>query len=234
MNQVEAFSKALNAAVDHSKLLITRNGEVEFFTNPNDGNSYSGWVKKNHSNGKLGYLFHCSEGKQDGLYTAWHDNGVKMVERTWVRGVRSGPFKIWTGSGILESRGFNADNLRHGLFEEFYGSGNKKSEVVYKNGKIDAYLRWRPDGGLCLLTSLVQGKGIVVHYKEDGTIDSNDSYFEGVLDYGQSSHSGEMSLQNTEDYDFPIGENSTTFPVQVELNDSSDENFSKAIDNQLE
>ena len=226
LDQADILSSALSEAVDHAELLVTMEGEMEFFTSTSDGTQYNGWVKRNHSNGKLGFLFHCRDGMQDGLYTAWHSNGVKMVERTWVNGLRSGPFQTWEDSGVLGSRGYNADNVRDGLFEEFYANGKKKSAVEYKKGKIDTHLRWRPDGAVCNLTSVKDGTGMVVHYHEDGTIDSNESYFEGVLDYGQSAQVIETELTNTEDYASSSGENSIYHSEEEEFNESTDENSS--------
>ena len=226
LDQADILSTALSEAVDHAELLVTIEGEMEFFTSSSDGSRYNGWVKRNHSNGKLGFLFHCRDGRQDGLYTAWHNNGIKMVERTWVNGLRNGPFQTWGDSGVLGSRGYNADNVRHGLFEEFYANGKKKSAVEYKKGKIDTYLRWRPNGTVCNLTSVKDGTGMVVHYHEDGTIDSNESYFEGFIDYGQSGQISETELTNTRDYASSSGEHSIYNSGEEEFKESPDENSS--------
>jgi antitoxin component YwqK of YwqJK toxin-antitoxin module len=226
LEQADVLSHALSEAVDHAELMVTMEGEMEFFTSTTDGSRYDGWVKRNHSNGKLGFLFHCTDGRQDGLYTAWHSNGVKMVERTWVKGLRSGPFQTWEGSGVLESRGYNADNSRHGLYEEFYADGKKKSAVEYKKGKIDSFVRWRPDGVVCILTSVRNGSGIVIHYHENGTIDSNESYFEGELDYGQPGQIIEAEFKNTESHLTSNGENSAYNSGKEEFNESADENSS--------
>ena len=234
LDQVDVLSNALGAAVDYGDLLVSMDGDQEIFIIPSDGTLHSGWVKKSYSNGKLGYLFHCKEGKQDGLYTSWHDNGMKMVERTWSAGLRDGPFQIWTASGNLESRGYNVDNLRHGLFEEFYANGKKKSEVEYQNGKIDTFLRWKPDGTVCQLTSLEDGSGVVVNYNAEGEIDSNESYFEGLLDYGQSTQSEQMEIENAQGFNSPSEVNSTLISPPVELNEVLQSNPSSNVDDPVE
>jgi hypothetical protein len=59
------------------------------------------------------------------------------------------------------------------------------------DGKIETFFRWQPDGQKCPYTSVNDGNGIVVYYKEDGTIDSNESYYQGELDYGRPADSND-------------------------------------------
>jgi hypothetical protein len=56
----------------------------------------------------------------------------------------------------------------------------------------------------------------VVGYNAEGEIDSNESYFEGLLDYGQSMQSEQMEIENTEGLVLPAEVNSTLISVPVE------------------
>ncbi|MEJ6621255.1 MAG: hypothetical protein QNL93_04840, partial [Opitutae bacterium] len=48
-----------------------------------------------------------------------------------------------------------------------------------------------------------------VHYKEDGTVDSNESYFKGDYDYGRSNDLNDSLLEVEEIFIDPIDLNST-------------------------
>lgn len=184
LDQDDFLKNTLNEATELSDLIVTIDGEMHVYK-ASDNSPYSGWIKKTYDGGKVGYLFQCNDGMQDGLYTAWYENGKKMVERMWRKGIREGPFVTWSNSGLLQSRGYNKNNLRNDLFEEFYANGKEKSVVQYLNGKIETFSRWQPDGQKCPYTSVKGGTGIVVYYNEDGAIDSNESYYNGELDYGR-------------------------------------------------
>jgi len=190
LDQEDLLKNTLKEATELSDLIVTLDGDLQMYK-AFDNSPYSGWIKKSYDGGKLGYLFQCKSGIQDGLYTAWYENGKKMVERMWRTGKREGPFKTWSDSGFLQSRGYNKNNLRNDLFEEFYADGKKKSAVEYLDGKIETFFRWQPDGQKCPYTSVNDGNGIVVYYKEDGTIDSNESYYQGELDYGRPADSND-------------------------------------------
>ena len=230
LDQSDELFSISNKALDLSVLRVTLEDGVNIFRTVEEGTLYNGWIKKTHRNDRVGYLFHCQNGKQNGLFTAWHENGMKMVERMWSDGFRNGPFKIWSSAGILESRGFNSNNLNHGLIEEFYSNGEKKSEAQYQNGKLDTFSRWKPNGSLCPLTSVKSGAGLVVHYKEDGTIDSNESYYGGELDYGQPSlpidSELDIEINNTTELDITLPEvwppivdyGQPSLPIDSELN----------------
>ena len=209
LNQIDVLQRTLNEAVEISDLIVNFDIDFQIHRNP-DGSLFSGWIKKSYPNGKVGFLFHCRNGLQDGLHTAWFENGKKMVERSWKNGIREGPFKNWSAAGILESRGYNKNNLRDGLCEEFYDNGNKKSEITYKAGKIDLFSRWKPDGTACPDTLVQGGTGIVINYNDNGSADSNVSYYMGELDYGRSNDFNqnntlnEASLSLTEDLNSSI------------------------------
>mgnify|MGYP003684116869 CR=1 FL=1 len=187
LDQPDVLKKSLENSVDLGELRVSLEQGVKVYRILRENKLYSGWIRKTYQAGSVGYLFYCVEGRQDGLHTSWHENGKKMVERMWSNGTRHGPFTIWSTAGILESRGFMKNNLMHGLVEEFYSNGVQKSLIQYQNGKIDTFFRWKPNGTKCPNTTIVDGKGIVFHYHEDNTIDSNESYWEGEIDYGQST-----------------------------------------------
>jgi antitoxin component YwqK of YwqJK toxin-antitoxin module len=215
--------KAFENATELELLLVSEDMNSSVYQN-NNGSLYSGWVKKTYDDGKMGYLFHCKDGKQHGLHTAWYKNGKKMVERTWVNGVREGPYKYWSAFGTLEFRGYYKNNLKDGLVEEFYPDGRKKAEINYLGGKIMSYKKWKADGAICPITSIKGGTGVIAHYREDGTVDFNETYLDGEIDYGGALDAVDVPSVENEIFD---EENETDFsiipisnPASIEQNNS--------------
>lgn len=180
----DIFAKAL----DLSELSHLEGEEPLTYGGP-DGQPYTGWVKKSYPSGKVGFLFECKNGKQDGLHTAWYKSGAKMVERTYKDGKEDGPFIAWREDGQVDYRGYNKANLLDGKFEEFYSGGRKKSVFQYQKGKLMEALRWKPDGTACPYTNLKGGAGMIVYYNDDDnvSIDYNETYANGGIDYGPAS-----------------------------------------------
>ena len=233
LDQPDVLKKSLENSVDLGELRVSLEQGVEVYRILGDNKLYSGWIRKTYKAGSVGYLFYCVEGRQDGLHTSWHENGKKMVERMWSNGTRHGPFTVWSTAGILESRGFMKNNLMHGLVEEFYSIGVKKSLIQYQNGKIDTFFRWKPDGTKCPNTNIIGGRGIVFHYHEDNTIDSNESYWGGEVDYGQST----TTLTNMGELDAVVKEKledvSADATLGIDRNGSSGQNsldFQSSLD----
>lgn len=193
LDQDDVFTKAFSGATKLSDLFKRSDNGLEFYSDSN-GLPFNGWVKRTYDDGKVGFLFQCKNGKQDGLHTAWYPNGQKMVERTWRNGLRDGPYKTWTEAGNLESRGYHLNNLVHGQVEEFYPNGLVKSKSQYIEGKVDTFVGWKPDGSICPNSSIAEGSGTIFVYNEDGSVDYNVSYANGGIDYGEAIESNTSLL----------------------------------------
>ena len=76
---------------------------------------YSGDVFKNYLGGKTEYEGYYKNGKQDGKWTNWYENGQKAVEGTYKDGKADGK---WT---------------------EWYETGQKKGEGTYKDGTLTGF-----------------------------------------------------------------------------------------------
>ena len=74
---------------------------------------YTGWVKGVHGNGQVSALVPFKDGKEDGLWTQWHDNGEKKQE------------------------GHYKDGEQDGLYTEWHDNGQKMKEGHFKDGEMD-------------------------------------------------------------------------------------------------
>ena len=62
----------------------------------------------------------------------------------------------------------------------FYESGQRESVKNYKDGKLMFAVSWKPDGEKCPDTKVVEGNGILVVYKKDGTEKERQAFRDGV------------------------------------------------------
>ena len=84
----ETRNRIIAEAIDHEKLQANfasdrRGGK--YYT-PNQETPYTGWSKSMHENGQMMALWHFKDGKADGLWTKWFDNGQKKEEVTYKDG----------------------------------------------------------------------------------------------------------------------------------------------------
>ena len=67
---------------------------------PDTNELYSGKVFKNRMGGKKEFEGSYKDGKKDGLWTGWHDNGQKKSEATFNDGKLMNSEKCWDKDGI--------------------------------------------------------------------------------------------------------------------------------------
>ena len=103
----------------------------------------------------------CAEEQiiQDGPYTEYYGNGQKEFEGSYKDGKEDGPSTWW------------------------YSNGQKSLEWSYKDGKPVTLVGWKPNGEKCPETNIVDGNGVVVIYREDGTEGGRSTYKDGEKVY---------------------------------------------------
>ena len=107
----------------------------------------------------------------------------QMIERTWVAGVREGPFIAWSPSGEVEYRAITRPT-----------SGMASRDLPWREEEDRPSLPSRKSHGspagspMAFLspTSLSKCSGMIVHYHDDenATIDFNETFVDGEIDYG--------------------------------------------------
>ena len=92
-------------------------------------------------------------------YTGWsksmHDNG--QIER------------------LIQYKNGKMD----GLAAAWYSNGQKSSERTTKDDKVVTIVVWKRNGEKCSVTNFVNGNGVVVSYKDDGTENYRNTYKDG-------------------------------------------------------
>ena len=136
---------------------------------PDTKELYSGDVFKNYLGGKTQYEGSYKDGKQDGLYTEWHENGQKwieatykdgeLIEETWYYengqkkrevsykdGKEEGLWTEWHENGQKWIEATYKDGERVGKWTLWYKNGQKHEEETYKDGELIDYKAWDIDG----------------------------------------------------------------------------------------
>ncbi len=115
--------RLLKEAVDVDSLEERNDQEGnEVYFQPNESESFSGWVKKMYDSGQVQALGHFKKGKKDGPYTEWHENGKKSVEATFKDGE---PVGLWT---------------------RWHENGQKQIEATFKDGERVSGKYWNSEG----------------------------------------------------------------------------------------
>ena len=117
-------------------------GLVQFKDGKEDG-PFVGW----HENGKKRLEQTFKDGKPDGLMTGWHENGQKQAEIIWKDGKQDGLMTVWHENGQKQYEGIWKDGKQDGLVTTWHENGQKQGEGTYKDGELDGpYTAWHADG----------------------------------------------------------------------------------------
>lgn len=101
------------------------------------------------------------DGKREGPWRTYDENGVLQSEVYYESGLREGPFTQWFDDGKLMCRGTFSKDRETGSYESFHASGAPFSTGQMLRGKQH---------------------GLWVHQAEDGRIVSELTYVNGVLE----------------------------------------------------
>jgi antitoxin component YwqK of YwqJK toxin-antitoxin module len=101
------------------------------------------------------------DGKREGIWRTYDENGVLQAEVNYVAGIREGPFTQWFENGQVLNRGTFVKDKETGSYESFHQSGAPLSTGQMLNGKQH---------------------GLWIHQASDGTLVSELNYFNGLLD----------------------------------------------------
>ena len=107
---------------------------------------YSGDVFKNYLGGKTEYEGSYKNGKQDGKWTYWWENGQKGAEETYKDGKLDGKWTGWYENGQKEREGTLKDGEIDGLSTQWYENGQKRGEATFKDGSLISVKCWDEDG----------------------------------------------------------------------------------------
>ena len=74
------------------------------------------------------------DGKRQGRWTTWFDNGQKRSEGGYLDGEMHGPFTLWYESGNKREEGQYVRGRAHGLWTKWDEQGNRIKQVEFRHG----------------------------------------------------------------------------------------------------
>ena len=88
-------SKHLNVSISINDPELTEQGELVYYA----GSPMSGKVYELYPDGDTLFTISYMDGRKNGLYLTWFENGRKAEQRAFVEGKRQGTHKGWWPSG---------------------------------------------------------------------------------------------------------------------------------------
>ena len=89
------------------------------------------------------------EGKLQGRYTEYYENGNLLLVTTYKDGKQNGYAKKYYPNGKVEIKGQMKNNLAEGKFTFFYEDGHRQSIKNFKKGIYDGYyMEFYPNGAV--------------------------------------------------------------------------------------
>jgi antitoxin component YwqK of YwqJK toxin-antitoxin module len=195
------LDKILAEAIESEKLQWRGERLAELCYAPKGQAPYTGWMKTMREDGQIKEVTQYKDGKRDGLWTEWYENGQKAKQGCYSDSML-GLFTWWYENGHKKEEGNHKDGMQHGIWTTWYENGQKRwetnfgngavlglckmwyqngqkmSEVYWERGKKSA-VSWKPNGVKCLLTNLKDGNGVLILYNEDGSKKLLETFREG-------------------------------------------------------
>lgn len=115
----------------------------------NNNNTYTSIVEIKDSIGNKQITGYLKEGKFEGKWHAFYQNGQVKYERNYLKNKFHGVIKEYYSNGQLTSVGSYINGERNGLHKKWYKNGEIKTEIYYIDGKIDGFWKqWDENGNL--------------------------------------------------------------------------------------
>jgi len=141
---------------------------------PDTKELYSGKVFTNYIGGKTNLEGSYKDGKENGLWTEWYENGQKKKKETYKDGEEVGKWTYWYENGQkMKGETYRyRDGEEVGKWTQWYENGQKMYEVNYKDGWKDGlYTSWYKNGQKLKEETYKDGK-LISHkeWNEDGSV----------------------------------------------------------------
>lgn len=148
-------------------------------------------------------IYSYKDGELDGLNVIYYKNQIKEIGH-WKEGKQNGLFQLYTEDGILIDNALFKDGERDGITEQFYNdTGKIRISVNYKNGILDGEYRiYYPNEKLQAETYYANGElsGEYKEYYENGNIRLTGNYKENLPDGEWKFYLEKGNLQSVVNY----------------------------------
>lgn len=166
-----------------------------------DGKLFSGRTKR--ASEEYTDIYSYKNGEFDGLNVVYYKNNIKEIGH-WKDGKQNGLFQMYTEDGILIDSGTFKDGERDGLTEQFYNdTGKLRVSANYKNGVLDGEFKaYYPNGNLQGEVIYKNGEmnGEYKEYNENKSIRLSGNYKNNLQDGEWKSYLEDGTLETIVNY----------------------------------
>jgi hypothetical protein len=94
------------------------------------------WKEERYASGKLRQREPMVEGRQHGVASYWHENGVKYADIPWVNGQKHGKFTLYKEDGSIDQSLSYFEGALHGVITWYDHKGQVSYKELYQRGKL--------------------------------------------------------------------------------------------------
>ncbi len=122
---------------------VLKNGILYHIEKP-----YSGIVKELYSNKKTKTVSEYYNGKREGIFLGYYNNGNKWFERFYSKGIKIGTHKGWFENGqLMFEYQLNNKGMYNGSVKDWHFNGQLAKHFNFKNGKeFGSQKMWKLSG----------------------------------------------------------------------------------------
>jgi antitoxin component YwqK of YwqJK toxin-antitoxin module len=143
------YSQVVQFDTDNCHVSFYDSGQIEKFVSLNKDGKSDGLYTEWYENGQKDEERTYKDGKEDGKWTSWYDNGRKWFEETYKDGKLDGKWTYWFESGQKKSEETYKDGKLDGKWTYWYENGQKRSENTYKGDELDGkWTYYNEDGSI--------------------------------------------------------------------------------------
>jgi antitoxin component YwqK of YwqJK toxin-antitoxin module len=110
-------------------------------SDPNNGPYEEYYESGNIFNRKIFIEGYKKNGKLDGLFKIYSENGKILQEKNYENGELIGSYKEYFENGIIKIKGNYLNNELEGLVEVYYNNRRIKEKQNFKNGKLNGLIK---------------------------------------------------------------------------------------------
>ena len=89
------------------------------------------WIENGHKFRE----FNFKDGKQDGKFTQWRENGQKWKVRNYIDDKKDGKWTSWYENGQKWTEFYFKNDKQEGLYIYWHENGQIEAEAIYKDGE---------------------------------------------------------------------------------------------------
>ena len=166
-----------------------------------EGNPFSGRTKSTSE--EYTDIYSYKNGELDGLNVVYYKNNIKEIGH-WKDGKQNGLFQMYTEDGILIDSGTFKNGERDGVTKQFYNdTGKLRVSANYKNGVLEGEFKaYYPNGNLQGEVNYVNGEmnGDFKEYHENKKIRLSGSYKNSLQEGEWKSYLEDGTLESIINY----------------------------------